>query len=313
MIFLPKGIPVRKNVNPARINIPEAMEKLRVGSFTGYLRFDAPQGSGIVIFEKGKLVSAIFVGSEDEQRLIAYDAISKVFEVAILGDAILNIYRLEPDLAIGLHALLHGKYIYREQDLKLVNIQALLGKIKDECFSGCLRVYAEEQTVLIFYDAGSAMGFFHDGTTDLQVTADLSKSVAKLPGAKVDMLETEGIDGLVLADLMASADLGPIWQRMRKSLLRDRSQREEQAIRSREEEQDQQRRQTLTSMKTIAANYIGKFGVSQVEKAFSGIGPEMRKEEIAGFFADMERLATMVAKPKKVTQMISEMQKIFKK
>lgn len=312
MIFLPRGIAVRQNVNPARINIPEAMEKLRGGNFSGYLRFDALQGSGIVIFECGKLVSALFVDKDGSQRLIAYDAISRIFEVAIIGDAILNIYRLAPELAIGLHALLHGKYVCKEQDIKLIDIKALLNKTKNEDFSGCLRVYVEDRTTLIFYNAGDALGFFHDGTAEIQQTADLSKSVARLPGAKVDLLVTENVDGLVLADLMASADLGPIWQRIRKTLLHDRSQREEEAIRSREEDMEQRRRQTLTSLKTIAGNYIGKFGVSQVEKAFTVVGPEMRKTEIAGFYVAMERLATMVAKPKKVALMIDEMKKQFK-
>lgn len=311
MIFLPRGIPVRQNINPARINIPEAMDKLRVGVFTGYLRFDAPQGSGIIIFERGKLVSALFFGSGSEQRLIAYDAISKVFEIAIIGDAILNIYRLSPELAMGLHVLLHGSYLYKEQDLKLINIQGLLDKIKSERLNGCLRVYSNDQTALIFYDNGNALGFFHDGTADLRDTADLSKSVARLPGAKIDLLQTKSVADLVLADLLASADLGPIWQRMRKELLHDRSQREEAVIRSREEELEHKHKQTLTSLKTIAGNYIGKFGVSQVEKAFSGVGLEMRKEQVAGFYVAMENLATMVAKPKIVTTMIKEMKKHF--
>lgn len=242
MILLPRGIPVRQNVNPARINLPEAMEKLRVGTFTGYLRFDADQGSGILIFERGKLVSALFIAADDGQRLIAYDAISKVFEISILGDATLNIYRLESELAIALHALLHGRYIYREQDLKLINIRALLEKISTEQFNGCLRVYAEHRTALIFYDMGNALGFFHDGSACLQTTADLSQSVARLPGARIDMLETAGTDGLVLADLMASADLGPIWQRLRKLLLQERCQREEEAIRSQQKESEQRPR-----------------------------------------------------------------------
>ncbi len=311
MIFLPRGIPVRQNVNPARINIPEAMEKLRVGIFTGYLRFDAPQGSGIIIFERGKLVSALFAAAESDQRLIAYDAISKVFEVSIVGNAVLNIYRLSPELAMGLHALLHGSYVYKEQDLKLINIQGLLDKIKEESLDGCLRVYSNDQTALIFYENGNALGFFHEGAADLQDTADLSKSVARLPGAKLDLLETGSVADLVLADLLASADLGPIWQRMRKDLLHDRSQREEAVIRSREEELEHRHKQALTSLKTIAGNYIGKFGVSQVEKAFSRVSLEMRKDQVDGFYLAMENLATMVAKPKKVTKMIKEMKKQF--
>jgi len=311
MIFLPRGVSVRQNVNPARINIPEAMEKLRVGAFTGYLRFDAQQGAGVIIFKSGKLVSALFVDSDSQSRLIAYDAISRIFEIAIIGDAILNIYRLVPQLAMEIHALLHGKYIYKEQDLKMINVRGLLDKIKSENFTGCLRVYTEERVTLIFYENGNPLGFFHDGAVELQVTADLAMSVAKLPDAKIDLLETACAGDLVLADLMASADLGPIWQRIRKRLLHDRSQREEAAIRSREEEQEEKRERTLAGMKAIAGKYVGKFGVSQVEKAFSGISPEMRKDEINGFFVAMERLAMLVAKPKKIALMIEEMKKNF--
>lgn len=311
MIFLPRGNPVRQNVNPARINIPEAMEKLRSGTFSGYLRFDASQESGVIIFERGKLVSALFVGSNGGERLIAYDAIAKIFEVSILGNAILNIYRLAPELAMGLHALLHGQYIYKEQELKLINIQGLLDRIKEGQLNGCLRVYAEDRTTLIFYDHGSALGFFHDGASELQQTADLATSVARLSGAKVDLLETGHIDDIILADLMASADLGPIWQRIRKTLLHDRGQLEEEAIRSQEESLEKKREQVLISLKALAGNYIGKFGVTQVEKAFASVGPEMRNEEVVGFFVAMERLAKLVADPEKISRMIVEMKKQF--
>lgn len=310
MIFLPRGVSVRQNVNPARINLPEAMEKLRVGSFTGYLRFDAPSGAGIIIFESGKLVSALFVGT-DEQRQIAYDAISKIFEVAIAGEAILNIYRLSDDLAMGLHALLHGTYVRRGEDLKTVDIDALLQEIKDEQFNGCLRVYADNQTVLIFYNVGSAMGFFHEGAAALRFDADLSKSVARLPGARLDLLETALVEDLVLADLMASADLKPIWQRIRNEVLHERSKREEEAIRSREGELEVSRKQLLSELKAHASEHAGKLGVAQVEKAFSVIGPEMRKEEIEQFYVTVERLATMVAPPLKVREMIQAMKKQF--
>ena len=234
MIYLPRGIAVRQKVNPARINLPEAMAKLRVGTFTGYLRFDAPEGSGVIIFEKGKLVSALFVNHEETERLIAYDAIARIFEVSILGNSVLNIYRLSAELALGVHELLHGRYIYRGQDLKLINVQALLERIKAEGFTCCLRVYAPERTTLIFYEQGHALGFFHDGSADINVTADLAKSVALLPEAKIDLLETRSFENVVLADLMASVNLGPIWKRTRKLLLEERRKQEEAAVRSRE-------------------------------------------------------------------------------
>ncbi|HEY5673279.1 MAG TPA: hypothetical protein VIR78_06235 [Malonomonas sp.] len=307
MIFLPRGIPVREKVNPARINLPEAMAKLRDGSFTGYLRFDSAQGTGVVIFERGKLVSALYIAADEKERLIAYDAIARIFEISILGNATLNIFRLVPELAIGIHALLHGSYLYRGQDLKLVNIEGLQRRIRDEQISGCLRVYAEDKVVLIFYEQGHSLGFFHDGGDDIVTTADLTRSVARLPGVRFDLLETAYGRNLMLADLMASADLGPIWQRTRKLLLDDRRKSEEKAIRSMEERQELRRQQLLLQMKAIAGNHIGKFGISQVDKAFSLVGPDIRVEELAKFYDELQRLAKLVAGPKKINAMLDEM------
>ncbi|HKJ04168.1 MAG TPA: hypothetical protein VJ974_01115 [Geopsychrobacteraceae bacterium] len=221
MIFLPRGTPVKENVNPARVNLPEAMEKLHGGSFSGYLRFDAAKGTGIIIFGKGRLVSALYHSRMSGKRLIAYDAIARVFEVSILGEAVLNIYRITPELAMGIHSLLHGDCVYQGQELKAVDIRSLLDMIKRTSLNGCLRIYTDEKTALIFYEDGHPLGFFHDGSGQLETTADVSLSVAKLPGAKLDLLATRNTEEVMLADLMASADLGLIWRKLRKKLLTD--------------------------------------------------------------------------------------------
>jgi hypothetical protein len=309
MIYLPRGNPVKKKVNPARINLPVAMEKLRVGTFTGYLRFDAPQGVGIILFQTGHLISSIFVNKDETERLIAYDAIARIFEISIMGDTILNIFRLSEDLVLGIHTLLHGRYLYKGQDLSCLDVRAQLERIKAEGLTVCLRVYAEDQTVLIFYDHGYALGFFHEGTTELEPTADVSTSVALLPGAKLDLLEICSADEIALADLMASADLRPIWQRARKLLLGERRKHEEAAIRSQKQKQELQRQHTLAIFKTIAGNHIGKFGVTQVEKAFLSVGLELKEEDMESFYIDLQRLARLVAGQSKIFAMIEEMKK----
>jgi len=311
MIYLPRGIPVREKINPARINLPEAMEKLRVGTFTGYLRFDSTPGNGVIIFEKGKLISALYLSNDEAERLIAYDAIARIFEVSIAGHAILNIFRFTPELALGIHALLHGRYVYKGQNLKRVDIPALLEKIKEQQINGCLRIYGKEKVALIFYDHGNALGFFHDGGTEIEIEADLSKSVALLPDAKIDLLETQNSTDMVLADLMGSADLGPIWQRARKVLLEDRRKKEEELVHSLEAEQEMRRQRILATLKTIAGVHIGKFGISQVEKAFNQVGPEVTQQELSAFYIDLQKLASLVAGPKKISAMLEEMKRQF--
>lgn len=309
MIFLPRGKPVRQKVNPARINLPEAMGKLRTGTFTGYLHFNAPQGAGVILFQKGQLISSIFIDNDESERLIAYDAIAKIFEISILGGAVLNIFSLSADLVLGVHALLHGRYLQKHQDLSCFDVRTLLDQIKDDGLTVCLRIYTDDQTALIFYDQGYALGFFHEGKTELEASADISTSVARLPGAKIDLLEIRDSDEIVLADLMGSANLGPIWQRTRKLLLEERHKREETAMRSQDQNQEQRRQRTLSTFKIIAGNHIGKFGVTQVEKAFLVVGADLKVEEMEKFYVDLQRLARLVAGQPKILTMIEEMKK----
>lgn len=307
MIFLPRGIPVRQKVNPARINLPEAMGKLRSGTFTGYLHFASPQGDGVVLFQEGKLISSVFLELKKSQPIIAYDAIARIFEVSILGHAALNIYRLSTDLVLSLHALLHGRYLLRGAPLVDLHVEKHLQGIKDQSLTCCLRVYSEDRTTLIMYDHGHALGFFCDGLADLTTSVDIEKSVALDPDAKLDLLEVRSTDQLILADLMGSADLGPIWQRARKRLLEERRQREEAAIRSREQTDEKRRQHLLNKFKITAGNHIGKFGVSQVEKAFAVVGPGVGEKDIEAFFSELMKLARLVASRSKVDAMINEM------
>lgn len=313
MIHLPRGNPVRQKVNPARINLPEAMEKLRTGSFTGYLRFDAAQGTGVVLFQTGKLISSMFINHDESERLIAYDAIAKIFEISIMGNAVLDIYRLSADLVLAIHALLHGRYLLKGEHLAGLDVSASLQRIQNEGLTCCLRVYAEDQTVLIFYDNGYALGFFHEGKTELEIEADLGKSVACSQAAKLDLLEVRSADDLILADLMGSADLGPIWQRSRKILLEERRKREEESIRSQEQVAERHRQHIVNVFKTIAGNHIGKFGVTQVEKAFSIAGPDLGRGNMELFYSELQKLARLVAGQTKIAAMIDEMKREFNK
>ncbi len=82
-LLLPRGITVKEKVNPGRVNLPEALEKLRNGRFTGYLRFDTPKGTGALIFHQGRLTEAAFEGGQS--LLLAFDAIARIFEQSLLG------------------------------------------------------------------------------------------------------------------------------------------------------------------------------------------------------------------------------------
>jgi hypothetical protein len=209
MILLPRGNPVKENINPGKVNLADALRKMRQGKFTGYLRFDFPDGTSIFIYQEGRLISVLYESEQD--KLIAYDAIARTFRDALAGAGVLNIYLLSSELAYCIHTLLHGEMLHKAQDLKLIDIKSLLVRMREEKRTGCLRIYSKAHIALIFYRGGSPLGFFHDGSEDIETTADISKSVAKEPGAKVDVLVTRGNVEKSLADLMETADIAELW------------------------------------------------------------------------------------------------------
>jgi len=307
MIRLPRGVPVRQNVNPARINLPEAMGKLRVGDFSGYLHFVSNHGDGLVLFQSGHLISAFFVDPEVSARLIAYDAIARIFQISIRGHATLNIYRLSADLIPYLHALLHGRYLQQGKVLHDFNVRSLLDYLKDHGTTACLRVYTEKKCALIFYDQGYPLGFFHDGSKELEAVADLTRSVALDPGALLDIVEVQSADDLVLADLMASADLRPIWQRTRKALLEEQNQKEQVSVADGQQHSQHRKQYILNTLKTIGGTYLGNFGAAQVEKAFSVVGSDLTKAEMEQFYLEIQRMGRLVSSQSKINRMIEEM------
>jgi len=310
MILLPRGNPVKERIDPGKVNLPDALRKLQGGGFTGYLRFDAKSGTGIVIFQNGKLISALF--EADREQLIAYDAIARIFEESLAGNALLDIYKLSPDLALSIHALLHGEVLYKGQELKLIDIKALLGKLKEDQVSGCLRIYTRERIALIFYRNGSPLGFFHDGSTDIETNADTSMSVARLPGAKIDVLISRGQEGIVLADLMGTADLGALWKKAQERIARERRSREDEASRNQELHDKDRRLKLQVFLRNTAEGHLGKIGASLADKAAEKTLPQaggLTETDLAPYYENLAKAAKLVAGPSAISAMLEEMKK----
>lgn len=307
MIVLPRGVPVKEGVNPARVNLPEAMDRLAANHFSGYLRFDSAKGSGIIIFRQGQLISACFCDAAADDRTIAYDALVRIFEMSLFEKTRLNIYRLASDAALNIHAVLQADFLYRGRELAGLDVAGFLAEISRDRLNGCVRVYAADRAVLIFYADGQALGFFHDGSSSMETSANLAEAVTRLPGARLDLLAVTYTDARRMANLMASADLALLWRKVRNRL-----QAERQATRGVLSDADatlleQRRQRVLTLLRGVAERHVGKFGVSQVDKSFKRVSPRLTSDELSQFYADVSRLTKLAAGPTKLRQMVDEM------
>ncbi len=308
MFLLPKGNPLHENIPVAKVKLPDILEKFKAGSFTGYLSFLFPSSEGVLFFEEGKLISAML--ERGEARASGLEAIAGLCTQIVGGDGSLDVYRLSTDLTMCLHALLHGEMLYRAQELRLIDVKGLLEKMKAQRLNGCLRIYTEDRSALIFYKDGAPLGFFHDGSHDIETSATESQKIAKLPGAKIDVLSTKSVDELMHYDLLEMLNIGKVWE----SAVAKRAAEEERQRREAQErawlEQDSRLQELEEDLKEVASAYLGKIGRALVEKELSERGGRaslQQEAEVARFLACMEKGAKLLTSLSKVKEMLDTM------
>ena len=304
MFLLPKGTPLYENIAAAKIKLPEMLDKLKSGGFTGYLNFLFPSSNGILFYEGGKLISALH--EREKTRLSGFEAIAELCNQILSGGGSLSVYRLSKDLVMGLHALLHGEVLYKGQELKLIDIKGLLEKMKVCQLNGCLRIYTEDRSALIFYKEGAPLGFFHDGSNDIETSASESQKIAGLPGAKIDVLSTKSADELMLYDLLEMVNIGKIWEsnKIRHAAQMEQLTREAQERDSKQ--QDEMLRELEDDLKEVAVAYMGKVGRTLVDKELNEQGGRnalLDTDKVAKFLSGVEKSSKLLTSLSKLKEM----------
>ena len=92
MHFLPKVNPLYEHVSAQKIIIPDVLEKLGKGDFTGYLSYSSTTFESYCIFAKGKLICVL--SAEDGRDKTGFDAISALFNKIVITGGEVNVYRM---------------------------------------------------------------------------------------------------------------------------------------------------------------------------------------------------------------------------
>jgi hypothetical protein len=272
MFLLPKGNPLFENLAVAKLKLPEVMTKLSSGGFTGYASFVFQTATVILVFEEGKLVSALLEDQKGAHQN-GFEALSALAELMVTSNSgAMNVYKLSKDLTMCIHALLQGEILYKAQELKLIDIKGLLEKIKDEYMNGCLRIYTEDRSAMIFYKNGNPLGFFHDGSHEIETSSSESQKIAGMPGAKIDLYSTQGVEELMGVDLLEVTNIQSIWESCVA-----RHQSDSVKIHKEREERDQKTYSTRLAdleekFRAIVVEYIGKVGRGIVDKVINDLG-----------------------------------------
>lgn len=297
MFLLPKGNPLFENLAVTKLKLPEVLSKLSTGAFTGYSSFVFQTSTIILVFESGKLVSALFE-DRNGKRQNGFEAISTLAELMITsGSGAMNVYKLSKDLTMCIHALLEGETLYKAQELKLIDINSLLKRVKDDRMNGCLRIYTDEHSAMIFYKEGNPLGFFHDGSSDIETSSSESQKIAGLPGAKIDLFSTQSVEEIMGINLLEVANIQKIW---------DATVALNQSEIDRTNKERQERDMKIASLKlagledmvkSIVGEYVGKVGRGIVDKELSDNGGNaclVDETGFAKFSSGVERAARLL-------------------
>lgn len=310
MFLLPKGNPLFENLAVTKLKLPEVLSKLSTGSFTGYASFVFQASTVILVFEAGKLVSALF---EDNygKRQNGFEALSSLAELMVVsGSGAMNVYKLSKDLTMCIHALLEGETLYQAQELKLIDINSLLKKVKDDRMNGCLRIYTDNHSAMIFYKDGNPLGFFHDGSSDIETSSSESQKIAGLPGAKIDLFSTQSVEEIMGINLLEVTNVQKIWDTTV-------AHHQSQIDKNNKERQERDKKLELLKLadleervKTIVAEYVGKVGRGIVDKELSDNGGNSCLIDEAGsvkFVNGVERAAKLLISGTNIRTMMEKL------
>ncbi len=310
MFLLPKGSPLFENLAVSKLKLPDVLAKLSNGAFTGYASFVFQSSTSILVFEAGKLVSALVEG-QNGRRESGFEALSALTELMVsTGSGSLNVYKLSKDLTMCINALLEGEMLYKAQELKLIDIKTLLEKVKEDKMNGCLRIYTDEHSAMIFYKDGNPLGFFHDGSSDIETSSTESQKIAGLPGAKIDLFSTQSADELMGTNLLEVANIQKIWDAcvaLHKSELDktnlERKERDKKVEYIKLSELEEQ-------VKSIVGEYVGKVGRGIVDKEISDNGGNQCLVDADGaekFMRGVERAAKLLVSGRNIKLMMERL------
>ncbi|MGE0155973.1 MAG: GTPase-activating protein [Geobacter sp.] len=306
MFQLPKGNPLFENLAVTKLKLTDVVTKLANGSFSGYASFTFPGATGILVFEAGKLITTFYKTTQG-QPLSDFEAMTALAEqMANSGTGTMDVYRLSKDLTMCVNSLLQGEVLYRSQELVLIDIKNLLERIKNERMNGCLRIYTDEKSAMIFYKEGNPLGFFHDGSQDIDSSPGESHQLAQDPKAKLDLYTSVSADELMAHDLLDVINVAKIWDAAvaRKQAELERMNRELA-------EKDRMLSLNLLNdlenqIRNVYVEYVGTVGRGIIDKELTTAGGNtclQDPERSEQFLAALEKAAKLLINVKKITEM----------
>jgi hypothetical protein len=314
MFLLPKGNPLAENVPISKLQLPEALEKLKNGKLTGCAIFDFPSADCALVYDEGKLVTAIL--HRDGKEIKDQAALQSLVDLMLLASSgSFSVYAFSKDITLAVMAMVSGPAIIDRQEINLIDFKALLDRIKTEQMTATLKIYTADRAGLIFYRNGATVGFFHDASSNIETSAGEVQQIAGLLGARIDLRILVDSDGFVL-DLAGLVDIRALWEASSGNMFASPTTSASPPATATTIPADQPSPPPKASMAEIEAaivnlvnQYAGKLGRTLAEKELMNVGGVSAlkdPDKLQELLAAIEKGAKLLASANKIKDMKEE-------
>lgn len=308
MVVLPRSNPLYEHIPTHKTKLPDMLNKMGSGGFTGYLSYLSPTAEAYALFAKGSLISILLL--EGQRRRTGFDAIAALCDLVLRQEGQFNVYRMTTDIVMCTHALLHGELILQPQEVRTVDLKAVLERMKLQALNGTVLFAAAERNAMIFYKEGQPIGFYHDAVREVETSALESQKVAALPGATIEIRSTPPASDLMLHNLLEMVNIDRLWASAQK---RCADQPAPVAIETTAEESTDhqaQLQEIVDDLNEIAVAYLSRQGAAMMERLLTAAGGSatlLDGTKIEVLLADIAREGQVIDPEAKVGEMVDLM------
>lgn len=309
MRFLPKANPLYEKISANNVVIPEVLEKLGNGGFTGYIQHTAPKFEFYGIFAKGKLLCAL--SSTDSIDKTGFEAVVLLLDKVISVGGEINVYRMTADLAVCAHALTLGTRMFNGEEVRQVDVKGVLARLKGQNANGVVRFYTETRSSMMFYKDGLPIGFYNDNSNSIESTPDEARKIAALPGARIEISTTKPLDELMQYDLLQMVNLKKLWESAQsRSAVPHRTENATKPVTAVSSISETKLLELVDDIAEVASAYLSRAGRNIVEKRIKDLGGAsllVDDKKRSDFFAVIVKDAAAIDSDARIDEMIDLM------
>jgi hypothetical protein len=309
MFLLPTGKPLVENFPISKLQLPEALDKLRNGKLTGCATFDFPAADCVLIYDDGKLVSALLRRDNSEQN--GAEALRGLVDMMLLTNSgSFNVSGFSKGINQAVLALVSGDKIISQQEMKEIDFKALLERIKNDQMTATLRISAGQRVGMILYNDGETVGFFHDTAQTIESTGAEVQHIASLAGATADLMALKGTADMT-QDLAGKVDIRSLWEAAKGGVFTHSepvttSPPQAVPISHQSPPPVTSSAEIESAILAIANSSLGKLGKTLAEKELMSVGGiKALKDEtkLSGFLNAVEKSSKLLASNNKIKEM----------